>query len=189
MELKDELSAQSITQEQSQPSNRIILRSEDDTIVLKQLITDDAERYFQLVDSDRAHLSQHGDKTAQKYPTVEAVRKSIIPPENNPKKFRFGIWDGNVMVGSNNLTPVVNNRAELGSWIAKSHTGHRYAARARKLLVNFAFNRLGLDEVFSEIVIGNEASRKSVERSGFIFAGEKEGKWIYILKHPKGKNV
>lgn len=188
MELKDSPIVTRISQEQTQLSNRIILRSEDDSIVLKQLIPDDAERYFQLVDSDRAHLSQHGDETAQKYSTIEAVRNSIVRPANT-KKYRFGIWDSEVMVGSNNLTPVGQSRAELGSWIAKEHTGHRYAMRARRLLIDFAFHHLGIDEVFCKIVIGNEASRKSVERSGFTFAGEKEGKWIYILKRPKGETV
>lgn len=160
---------------------RIILKSEDDSIVLKQLYPEDAERYFQLVDSSREHLSQNEDVTAKKYPTVETVRESIVHPRN-PDKYRFGIWEGDIMVGSDNLTPVESNRAELGSWIAKKYTGHRYAGRARKLLVDFAFNQLHLDEVFCDVTIGNEPSRKSVERSGFTLSGEHGGKWTFVLK-------
>lgn len=186
MEPKDGSGAEPVLKEKPQPLGRIVLRSEDDTIILKQLVLDDAERYFQLVDSDREHLSQFGDETASKYPTIESVQQSIIHP-SNPNKYRFGIWNGEVMVGSDNLTTVENNRAELGSWIAKSQTGHRYADRARKLLVDFAFNQLHLDEVFSVITIGNEASRKSVERSGFTFEGERDGKWIYTFKRPQSK--
>ncbi len=173
-----------VPEEQPLPPWRIILESEEDSVTLRQLIPEDAENYFQLVDSDRAHLSQFEDTTASKYPTVESVRESIIHP-GNPNKYRFGIWDGDVMVGSDNLTPVEPNRGELGSWIAREYTGRRYAGRARKLLVDFAFNQLHLDEVFCEITTGNEASRKSVERSGFTFAGEHDGKWIYILKNLK----
>ena len=165
------------------PTGRVILKSEGESVVLKQLIPEDAENYFRLVDSDRAHLSQLDDTTAAKYPTVESVRESIVQP-TNPDKYRFGIWDGDTMVGSDNLTPVAENRAELGTWIAKKYVGNRYAGRARKLLVDFAFNQLHLDEVFCEITIGNGASRKSVERSGFNFTGEHDGKWTYTLENP-----
>ncbi len=160
---------------------RVVLKSEDDTVVLKQLYPEDAENYFKLVDSDSAHLSQHGDDTASKYPSVEAALESIVHPRN-PDKYRFGIWDGDIMVGSDNLTPKERNRAELGSWIAKEYIGNRYAGRARKLLVDFAFNQLHLDEVFCEVTIGNEPSRKSVERSGFTLSGEHDGKWTFVLK-------
>jgi len=162
-------------------SGRIILRSEDDSVLLMELIPDDAESYFQLVNSDRQHLSQHGDDTASKYPSVDSVRESILQPKN-PSKYRFGIWDGDIMVGSDNLTPVDSHRAELGSWIAKKYIGNRYAGRGRKLLVEFAFSQLQLDEVFCEITTGNVASRKSVERSGFTLTGEHDGKWTYTLK-------
>lgn len=179
--------AQPAPREPSQFPNRIILRSPDDSVELKQLIPEDAERYFQLIDSDRAHLSQHGEDTAIKYPTVESVRESIVHPKK-PAKYRFGIWDGEIMVGSDNLTPIEGNRIESGSWIAKVHTGHHYAARARRLLVDFAFKQLHVNEIISKITIGNEPSRKSVEKSGFVYSGdiEEDGKkkWLFVLKNP-----
>jgi len=182
----EDVHTQPALRESSQFPNRIILRSEDDSIILKQLIPDDAEGYFQLVDSDRAHLSQYGDDTAGKYPTVELVLESIVHPKN-PDKYRFGIWDGETMVGSVNLTPLEGNRAESGSWIGKDHTGHNYAARARKLLIDFAFHQLGIEELISKIVIGNFSSRRSVEKSGYLYAGdiEEDGKkeWLFSLKN------
>lgn len=185
MEAKDKSVVKTPAQEQSKSSGRVILRSDNDSVVLKQLVSDDAQRYFDLVDSDRPHLSQHGDRTAKKYQTVKEVQDSIIPPEDHPIKYRFGIWDGDVMVGSDNLTPAGDNRAELGSWVAKGYTGHNYAARARKLLVDFAFNQLKLDEVFCKIVVGNLPSQASVISSGFTFREEKDGEWIYTLSRPQ----
>lgn len=168
---------------EADPKERIILTTPDDTVQLRQLIPDDAEPYFALVEYDRAHLSQHGDTTAQKYQTVEDVTDSIVHP-SNPQKYRFGIWDGDTMVGSDNLTPTDDNRAELGSWVGKQHTGNRYAARARVMLVDFAFGTLGLDEVFCSVTVGNEPSRRSVEGSGFALREEKDGQWVYVLKSP-----
>jgi len=170
-----------LNDEASESVDRIILRSSNDTVSLKQLVPEDARLYFDLVNFDRSHLSQHGDNTAQKYPTAKTVKDSIENPANMGK-YRFGIWDGERMVGSNNLTLMGNNTAELGSWVGKEYIGNNYAARARKLLVDFAFNHLGLREVFCEIVVGNTPSKKSVEKSGFAYAGERDGKWIYVLK-------
>jgi len=170
------------------PRKRIIVTSPTDTVSLKQLIPEDAIEYFGRIKEDPAHLSQqhgdHADRTAEKYQTVEAVLNSIVNPEN-PERIRFGVWDGDVFVGSNNLTPRGKGRAELGTWVGGKHKGHNYASRARTLLTDFAFNTLGLQEVFSVIAIGNEASKKSVERSGFKLTGEEEGHWIYTLRRPE----
>lgn len=112
------------------------------------------------------------DETAEKYQTVQDVIDSIEHP-SNPKKLRFGIWDGNTMVGSNNLTPLDDHgyAVESGSWVGKKFIGHHYAARGRELLINLAFSQLSYQLIVSEIAVGNEASRKSVEKSGFQLKG------------------
>lgn len=165
----------------------------DDGMAIRQLVAEDAQRYFDLVEYDRPHLSQiHSgvpDETADKYKTVEDVRRSIINPyPKRPNRVRFGIWDNEIMVGSNSIDPLGDGRGKLGSWIGKEHKDHHYAARARELLVKYAFEDLGLTEVFSEILVGNEASQKSLEKSGFTFAGIDEDRWIYVLKNPTSQS-
>jgi len=169
---------------QSNPE-RIILGSDTDTVQLMQLVPQDAESYFGLIAQDPDHLRHYGDETADKYPTSDAVRDSIIYPRN-PARYRFGIWDNGVMVGSDNLTPEENGGAKLGSWVGKEYVGQGYASRARALLIEFAFNKLGLDEVHCDIVVGNEPSRRSVEKSGFTLKDEIIGDegvrmWRYVL--------
>lgn len=168
------------------PSERIVLTSDTDTVRLMQYIPEDAETIAALIAYDPDHLRQHGDNTADKYPNADAVRESILHPKD-PSKYRFGIWDGETMVGSDNLTPKGEGRAELGSWIGRQYIGHEYAGRGRALLIDFAFKQLGLDEVFCDIVVGNESSQRSVEKSGFHYAGEITGedgerKWRYVLR-------
>lgn len=151
--------------------DRIILSSPDDTVVLKQLVPEDSQVYYDNIAFDPDHLRQYDDTTADKYPDVESVRRSIEHP-TNPDRYRFGIWDGDTFVGSDNITPEGNGSAELGSWISKKYIGNAYAGRGRKLLVGFAFDTLGLNVVHSDIVAGNEASRRSIVKSGFAFAGD-----------------
>ncbi len=164
---------------------RIEVTTPNDTVAIRQLVPEDAESYFGLIEFDRAHLSQsyHGeepDGTAQKYLTVEAVLESIVHPD--PDKHRFGIWDGDTMVGTSNLTIVNATTAESGSWVGAEHKGHHYAARARSLLLEFAFNNLGLERVLSFVHVGNEASRKSVEKTGYELTGEEDGQWVFMYE-------
>jgi RimJ/RimL family protein N-acetyltransferase len=175
------------------PAERIILRSPTDSVYLQQLVPDDAPAVFNLIAYDPGHLRQHGDDTADRYPDVASVATSIEHPDN-PDKYRFGIWDeqgaGRMMVGRNNLTPKSETVAELGSFVGKQYLGRNYAARGRTLLIDFAFNTLGMEEVYCDIAIGNEASRRSVEGTGFQIAdilkttaddGTVEEVWRYVL--------
>lgn len=171
-------------------SDRIILVSDDDAIRLMELVPGDSQTYFDLIDSNRAHHSQFGDSTAVKYFDVESVVKSI-KKQRRDKKLRFGIWEDKDMVGFISLTFKNNNNASTGSWVASHHTGNNYAARARNVLLKFAFENLGIGEVASEIVVGNEVSRKSVEKSGYhlqeitIDAGRSI--WRYIITNSEWK--
>ncbi len=158
---------------------RTEVRAPDDVILLRQLTLEDAPTYFDLIDYDREHYSQFDDITAKKYRVVGDVEDSIINQKRN--KYRFGIWDGETMVGSNNLTVQEDGRAEIGYWVGSQYTGRGYAARALSPLVDFAFNDLGLDEVFTNIVVGNEASRKTVENAGFEFRGIENDYWVHNM--------
>ena len=169
-----------------------------DGIAIRELWLEDAPRYFELVDSNRTHLSQNhnGDpnSTADSYKSVEDVVDTILNPKN-PNKKRFGIWVNGVMVGTNNLTPLEKSgQVESGSWVAEQYAGHHYAAKARELLKKIAFEKLGYRVLVSEIAVGNEASRKSIEKSGYKYKGiiqkpDKNGTlrdyWHYELEEPE----
>lgn len=155
-----------------------------DEISLKQLKPEDSQAYFDLIEHDRPHLSQFGDDTAEKYPTTEAVKESIESPKN-PTKLRFGIYVRDKMVGSINLTPQ-ETEPEIGYWIGKEHVGHGYATDAVKLLSNYAFTNFGLDQLYGVVTVGNVASRKTLEKTGFIlhetFQGRSGPAWKFCLK-------
>lgn len=172
--------------------HRVVLKSETDSVELKQFVPEDAEEMFRLIDFDRQHLSQFEDDTAIKYQTVEDARDSIIYPKS-PCKFRFGVWDKDAMVGSINLTMLSIDHAESGSWIGKAHLGNNYAFRARQLLTEFGFNQLHINKIVSKIAVGNIASRKSVEKSGYSHTGkvEEDGsqKWLFALGNPTTNNT
>jgi RimJ/RimL family protein N-acetyltransferase len=166
--------------------SNFIIQSSTDTISLRQLTVERAIDYFKLVDADREHLSQFGDTTADKYKTLDAVTESILHPKN-PDKYRFGIYDRDIMVGSNNLTLSKDNSAELGVWVGKQFVGKGYSRKGNFLLLDFAFNILNLNFVFGVVTIGNYASSKSLEKLGFSLTStnEKDNSWTYTISKEK----
>lgn len=155
----------------------LALTTENPQVVLRQLTPADAPAYFEALDSSRDHLSQFGDTTGIKYPSVEYVTDSITNP-SNPEKLRMGIWDGETFVGSINMTPD-GDSAEIGYWLDGRHTGHGYATLAAKALASFAEKEYST--VYAEVVEGNEASANVLRRSGFTHIANEAGRLIFIL--------
>lgn len=78
-----------------------------DGLALRQLATEDAQGYFDLIEYNRAHLSRFDDVTSLNYSDVGSVVKSIVSPDN-PSELRFGIWAGGIMVGSLNARKIAS---------------------------------------------------------------------------------
>lgn len=134
-------------------------------VAIKQLVPDDAEAYFALIDADRSHFKYGEETTPKKYQTVEDVRQSIEDPVSNAR-LRFGIWDDQIMVGSINLTFKRPGVAEVGYWVGGEHKGHGYALSATKLLIEHAFGNLSLNSLTAWVAPENRASVKTLERAG-----------------------
>ena len=117
--------------------SRLVIRTSRDSVILRQLIPADARQYFELLDQDRPHLSQHDDRTADKYLDEASVLQSITNPDN-PRKLRFGIWDGATFVGMIGLTPLRASVCETGGWTGKEFCRKGYAAVTRKALATYA---------------------------------------------------
>jgi len=67
-------------------------------ILLKELAIEDSAAYFTLIKKNRAHMNKFGTMTETQYKTVEEVAKSIVNPPN-PRKLRFGVWNGTTLIG------------------------------------------------------------------------------------------
>ena len=77
-----------------------------------------------------------------------------------------------------------NRHAELGYVIGEpDQWGKGYATEAVKLATAYAFLELGLQKTFATVVVGNEASRRALERNGYrqcaLFRRDRyvDGRW------------
>jgi RimJ/RimL family protein N-acetyltransferase/GNAT superfamily N-acetyltransferase len=160
-------------------SASLVIPTERQNLTLRQLSIEDAPAYFEAVDANRKHLSQFEDETASKYPDLPSVEQSILEP-SNPHKIRFGIWDDDAFVGSINLTPNDNGKtAEVGCWLDGRHTGNGYATLATTALSGYASPKF--QKLYAEIVDGNEASVRVLERAGYHQTAKKAGRLVFEL--------
>lgn len=147
----------------------IEIYSPDGEIVLRQFTLGDSEEIFQLIDRNRGHLSQFGDDTAQKYPTLESVRGSIERPKN-PKRLRFGIRNKEgILAGSINLTPDEDNpeRAEIGYYLVAEFQGKGYVTRAVETLTDYGFDHLGYKAIYGVVNKDNIRFARVLRDTGY----------------------
>ena len=146
---------------------RVIISTEWPNVTLEQYTLADAPTIFDLIDASRPHLSQFGDETAAKYPTLDSVAESIRI--NDPSvRLRLGIWDRQRLVGGINLTKFETGlMAELGYWLGAAQTGKGYATVAARSLVAHGLHTIGYRLIIAKVTIGNEASVDVLTRVGF----------------------
>lgn len=87
-----------------------------------------------------------------------------------------GVWAvclaGGELVGAAGLRlEPAHRRAELGYWIAREHWGRGLATEAVRLLVDHAFDELGLARVFAHHFPWNPASGRVLEKAGLVREG------------------
>ena len=69
---------------------------------LRTFTVEDSQQIFDLIDRNRAHLSQFRDGTAREYKSVAKVESSIV--FSKPNRSRYGIWsEDSQLVGSVNI--------------------------------------------------------------------------------------
>lgn len=78
-------------------------------------------------------------------------------------------------LGLSNVRRGVAQMATLGYWVGAPYARHGYTIAATELLVDFAFDRLGLHRVEAACLPSNAASRGLLERVGFTHEGYARG--------------
>jgi len=160
---------------------RIEILSPDGDIVLRQFISQDSEEIFAVIDSNRGHLSQFGDETSNKYPTLETVRESIEHPKN-PNRLRLAIRNkSGQLVGSINLTPDENDstQGEIGYYLSSEFQKQGHMKKAVQMLTEYGFNSLNYKIIYGDVTEGNTTSGNVLMKAGYQETERHDGKIRY----------
>jgi len=74
-------------------------------------------------------------------------------------------------IGAVNLFDVDRVSGTLSYWLDEAHRGNGYATEAVSLLVDHAFDEVGLHRVAAETFEANDASQRLLDRLGFVYEG------------------
>ena len=86
----------------------------------------------------------------------------------------FAITDENELIGGIGAVPqtdVHRFSAEVGFWLGQSHWNKRIISKALPLFCNYLFTNFSFNRIFANVFEGNEASRKILEKTGFVLEG------------------
>lgn len=121
------------------------------------------------------------------HPTVRQYAGSDIPynrPRYEQERFdpladgeflQLLVCDGDDRLGDVSLAPIDDRRgwANLGYWIHPDRQGEGYATEAARLAVTHGFDELRLHRISATILAQNVASKRVVEKLGFVHEGTK----------------
>jgi RimJ/RimL family protein N-acetyltransferase len=88
--------------------------------------------------------------------------------------FAITSTDQGELLGAISLRDIAQDegRASIGYWVAVEARGRGVATSAVAAASHWAFDALGLDEVYADVLHGNDASVRVLERCGFASDGE-----------------
>ncbi|HEX2691229.1 MAG TPA: GNAT family protein [Kofleriaceae bacterium] len=82
--------------------------------------------------------------------------------------------DPDMLIGTVSLRCYIrDHRAELGYWLAQPAWGHGFATEAAQAAVDFGFRELGLARIYAQVLAGNRASLRVLDKLGMVNEGVK----------------
>mgnify|MGYP001467995742 FL=1 len=140
----------------------------DNDIILRPLIKDDSRRLSELCNNKKIWDNLR-DFIPFPYTENDALNFIEMCQSEEPQ-VTFGIEYKNELVGVIGLIPqkdIYRLSAEIGYWIGEDYWNKGIATRSTSLIVDYAFNKLGLIRLFTGVFDFNTASQRVLEKAGF----------------------
>ena len=138
-------------------------------VILRPWKKDDAEALAILADNKKI-FNNLRDGFPQPY-TLQNAKEFISHAQQAIDEKLFAITVGDSLIGSCGIMfkkDVYRKNAEIGYFLGEPFWGRGYASDAIKGLRDFIFSQYDIIRVYAEPFADNFASRKALEKSGFI---------------------
>ena len=146
-------------------TERLVIKSPeiDDKVELTQLIND-----YDVVQWLSNMPFPYKQEDAEVF--IEQSQEKILKHEIKT----YMIFHNKIMLGGIELRDFNGHSCELGYWLGKKYWGKGFATEAVGRLLELGFDELDLNEIYASYKVGNKASKKVLEKSGFQFYREKQ---------------
>ena len=139
---------------------------------LRQIFLEDLEELLAFFAANKEFFRTYAPKLAEELCDRQRLAHEIIHPPIEGRLQFAGIEDSKLF-GYFTLDPTtVEGPAEIGYSVGESFTNRGLATEAVKALLKYAFEHLNESKVGATIEVGNEPSRKIVDKLGFSFTSE-----------------
>lgn len=165
------------------------------TCLLRPLLPADAES-FATHANDRDIWLNLRDRFPHPY-RLEDAQEYIAAMAAQPRLTSFGIEVDGEAAGTISLMPdddIARYTSEVGYWLGRRFWGRGVLTDALRAITGYAFEELGMHRVFAVPFIHNVASRRVLEKAGYVLegcmrqsavkAGEVLDQWLFAAYHP-----
>lgn len=144
-------------------------------LILRQIVPDDAADLDKVITNEEmykywgAPLSNN-EKSGERYIRRNLTRK----PNEKPHGITWGIAlkEDNRIIGEIFINRIEDDRmAHIGYRVGMEHWSKGIATEAAKAVVAFCFEQTELKRLYTQVISGNDASCRVLEKSGFIKEG------------------
>ena len=144
-------------------------------ITVRQWRPEDADAVLLAVKENYDHLREYMHWATPDY-SIDDAREFImsgLASAGEKKSCGLGIFRGERVIGSIDFVKFDQNsrRTEIGYWISKAEEGKGIITRICRVLIDHAFNELGMNRVEIRCAADNTRSAAVAERLGFAKEG------------------
>ncbi|HEV7890221.1 MAG TPA: GNAT family N-acetyltransferase [Pyrinomonadaceae bacterium] len=149
---------------------------ETERLTLREWAADDADALFAMA-SDAEVMRYVGD--GKPWVDIARAREWLGWMRDCYRQHGYGRWcvvekDGRRVVGSCGFWPMAEtNEVDFGYLLARDRWGRGYASEVGRAVLRHGFVRLGFAEVVARVEPSNTASRRVLEKLGFVCRGPK----------------
>lgn len=150
-----------------------------DNIQLKALTIEHASEIFRILESEREYMRiwlPFVDTTLAIEDSINAVKMLTGGIDK-----QFSIFYKNEFVGLVGFkdTDLNNQRTEIGYWLSQKAQKKGIMTSSVEALIDYAFNKMGINRIQIRVAIKNIPSRSIPERLGFSLEGiERDGELL-----------
>lgn len=106
------------------------------------------------------------------HPYVVDDAHDFIDDHGDERVFSLCLKPSGELIGCCGLTTAkTGRRAELGYWIGRPYWGKGHGTEGVQAVIDFGFERMGLEKVDVACRVVNDASRRVIRKCGFSFVG------------------
>jgi ribosomal-protein-serine acetyltransferase len=151
-------------------------------IILREIQLSDSPEIFKIIENCRDYLREwlpFIDITKRVEDTEAFIRFSKSKASEHDKVYVILSDEKITGVISYKGTDYVNHKTEIGYWLAKDQQGKGIVTRACKILIENAFEKMGMNRVQLKVGINNVKSAAIPQRLNFTLEGiERDGEFL-----------